>query len=269
MKRILNYSLFVWMFLAGSVALSAQEEATAASLYNDGVAKYKEQDYAGAMELFEQALEIADPSSDTDSQVIGLAKKNGAVAAYRAATTKRKEKEYDAAIRMYEKGMEWAPESYSNFLGRALTLDRKGEDTEAVKAYLKAAEVAEAAGKADKAEQYVAKAEVTVEKAAVSKNWDQVFEMAEAFGDRESADLHNCMTRAYIAKNDGLQALKHAQKAVGMATKEQDKFQFYLAKAYEANGETGKAAKAYSEVPQGKYYENAQYKAKELSGDFR
>lgn len=265
MKRILTTTLSIVAFLAFSVAVSAQDDS-AAALYNDGVEKYKAKDYAGALELFEQALSVADPAVETDAKVIGLAKRNGSVAIYRLATEKRKEKAYDEAISMFDKGIEWAPESYSNYLGRAQALDGKGEKMDAVVAYLKAAEIAEAGDKAEKAEQYVAKAERIVIKTVSSKKWDDVLAMGEAFGERESADLHNALSRAYAAKGNGLESLKHAQKAMGLATTDKDKHQYYLAKAFEANGEKAKAAAAYAEVTEGKYYENAQYKAKELSG---
>ncbi len=266
MKRILISMLSVMVFMATTVTLLAQEES-AASLYNDGVAKYKEKDYAGALDLFEQALEIADPSDENDAKVIDLAKTNGAVAAYRVATAKRKSKAYDEALAIYEKGIEWAPDSYSNYLGKAQALDGKGEEIEGLAAFLKAADVAEAGDKAEKAAQYVEKAERMMAKAAASEKWDDVMAMAESFGEnRQSADFHNIMTRAYLAKGNTLEALKHAQKAVAVATEDQDKFQYYLGEAFEANGEKSKAAEAFKAVPQGKYFENAQYKAKELGG---
>lgn len=114
------------LFLGASVMLSAQEEASAASLYNEALEKLKAKDYKAAYPLIQQSLEMADPENETDAKVIGLAKKNGAVATYRLGSTARKAKKYDVALTYFQQGIDWNPTNYTNVIGKSQALEGKG-----------------------------------------------------------------------------------------------------------------------------------------------
>ena len=114
-KGILFSALFSMFMITG---INAQEEAkTAASLYNEGLAKAKEKAYVESLELMEQA--IAKATEDGNEQVIELAKKNGTRAAYGAGNTYRKAGDFDQALASFEKGIEYNPAYYTNYVGKA------------------------------------------------------------------------------------------------------------------------------------------------------
>ena len=100
MKRTIILASVFAVFGLFTNTLSAQE-ASAASLYNDGLAKLKAKEYDGSMELMEQALAAADSSSETDIKVMKLAKKNGAFASYYVGTKVRKEKDFKQALEIF------------------------------------------------------------------------------------------------------------------------------------------------------------------------
>ena len=75
-KRLIYLSTFLLCF-GLSLGLQAQEEASAASLYNQGLEKAKAKEYVAALELLEKAIAKADPENETDAKVIRLAKRNG------------------------------------------------------------------------------------------------------------------------------------------------------------------------------------------------
>ena len=254
------------LFLSFSVFMSAQdsdEAATAASVYNDGVAALKTKDYETALNNFLQAIELADP--EKDAKVVGLAKRNGASAAYALGNTAMKAKEYDAAMSKYEKGFELNPDSYTCAYGKAKVLAAKGDDG-AMDAYFTAAELAKAADKADRAESYIKSASKIISKAYFAKEYDKTVASAEKYLTvGESVDVRYYIAKALIKQKNGSAAVEHAMKAKELGGVEKEgKFMMVYAEALEASGDKTGAAKAYAEVPQGKYFESAQYKAKNM-----
>lgn len=271
MGKFVSYLLAVVTFLSFTVTAHAQEEsqenASAAALYNEGLAKYKAQDFAGALDLMVQAVEAADPESETDAKVIGLAKKNGAIFAYKAGTEFRKEENFEEAIKAFDTGMEFSPGFYANFIGRAQALEGAGKEVDAVSAYLKAGEVSAKSNKPDKAEQMDKKAENMVALTFADKDWEKTAAMAESFlSMKETPDVHFYMSHALKNQGDTAKAIEHAQKAVEMAEEDKGKYLMALAESYEAAGQTSEAVEAYKQVPSGKYSERAEYKVNELTG---
>jgi len=255
------------MFFGFSLGVMAQEDTpSAASLYNDGLSNLKGKDYESALGLFEQALEVADP--EADEQVVKLAKKNGAIAAYYVATEQRKGESFEAAAETYQKGIDMAPNFYANHMGLGQALEGADQPEEALVAFLKAADLAEKTQKEDKAEKVYSKSEAMIAKAYVAKDWDRTQRMANAFLEqKESADVHYYLSGALRKSNVTDKAIEHAQKALELATEDQDKYQYGLGQAYEAAGQTSNAIAAYEKITSGKYAERAQYQAKQLSGN--
>ena len=258
--RILFSTLFSLFILA---ALTAQDsdgaEASATSLYNDGIAAIKAKDYQTALDKFTAALEKADP--EADEKVIKLSKKNGANAAYAVANKKMKADDLEGALALFEKGIELNDKSYLCAYGKAKVLGEQKSD-DALNAYFDAADLAIAAGKEDKAKDYVDRAGKIVSKAY----FDKEYESAVANGTKLIERMDDAGVRYYLAKsliklNNGSEAIPHAEKAKELGGSEDEgKYIMVYAEALEASGDMTAAKKAFAEVPQGKYYEVAQYK---------
>ncbi len=264
-------SIFVLMLVMFGIvgALSAQEEASAASLYNSGLEKMKAKLYAEALPLFEQAIAAADPANETDAQVIGLSKSNGAIAAYYLGSQLRKEKKLEEALRHFEQGIEYDPALYNNYVGRAQILEDKNQLADAVNAYLKAGAVAESTGKADKMEEMKKKAESIAGVALSKKQWDNTIAAAEAYlANYESGDARYYLGQALKEKKKYDIAIENAKKAVEQAAagEEKDKFNFGLAEIYKAAGKKNDAIATYKLVTGTKYGERAKYEIKQLEG---
>jgi len=131
-------------------SILAQDAPTAAGMYNEGLGMLKAKDYENGLAKMEMALELA--MAAENEQIVGLAKKNGAVAAYNLGNGKRKSKDYEGALMMYNKGIELNSAYSSNYEGIARTEEARGDKLKAVNSYIKAAKMAEAEGKADKVE---------------------------------------------------------------------------------------------------------------------
>lgn len=265
LRTIASLLLTSTLLLGTAQMVNAQEGATAASLYNDALEKLKSDDYRGALPLLEQAVEKADP--EKDAEVIKLAKRNGAVAAYKAGNDYRKENKNEEALKAYDAGIGFAPTFYANFIGRAQALEGLNQNAEAVKAYLKAAEVSVLNKKEDKAEELNAKAENMVAVTFGDKKWEETINLAQAFLEsKETADVHYYLALALKEKGNAGQAVEHGMKAVELASGDKSKYLMGVAESYEALNQSDKAIEVYKQITDSKYAERAQYKIKELSG---
>ena len=266
-RAILLGGIFSLFFITGLFAQDAADAPSAASLYNDGLEKAKAKEYVEALSLMEQAIELA--TAEENDQVIRLAKANGTRAAYGAGVEHRKAEEYDKALAAFEKGIEFKPDFYTNYVGKAQVLEAQDKLAEAVTGYLKAAEVATAADKADKAEQFEKKTIAIMAKELVDDDFDQTQACAEAYlAVQESAEAHYYLGSALKAKGDLSKAVEHLDKACEMAGNDEDKSKYYYVKGqtHEALGQTDSAIAAFKMVTDAKYKENAQYKVNELEG---
>ncbi len=251
-----------------SLNLQAQdEEASAASLYNQGLEKAKAKEYVAALDLLEKAIAKADPENETDAKVIRLAKRNGTRAAYGAGNFHRKAKDMDSALKAYETGIEYNPEYYSNYVGKAQVLNAKA-DPASVKFYLLASQKAAAADKAERAEGYASKAQNIIAVSWGKKEWDKTIAYANSYlEEKETADVHYYLASSLKAKGDSEKALEHVAKSIELAG-DADASKFYMLKAetHEKLGQKSDAVAAYKMVKDAKYAERAKYKIGELGG---
>ncbi len=256
------------LVLCCTTLMIAQEAATesAASLYNAALTEMKAKNYEAALEGMLKAIESVDPDSESDAKVLRLAKGNGAIAAYYSGNTFLKEKNYDEAMARFEKGTELNPKSYTCLYGQARVLDGKDMMPEAIAAYFVAAEAATAAGKADRGEKYVARAENMVGSTYSKKKYDDAIAAGEAFlASKESKSVSYYMAKSLLAKGKASDALAHAEKAKELGGDEDEgKYIMVLAETLEAMGNKSGAVAAYKQIPAGKYKEMADYKAKSL-----
>ena len=259
------------MFLAlglFTTSLVAQD-ATAASLYNKGLASLKAKDYETGYPQIMEALKAAE--AEGNDKVATLAKKNGAKAAYNLGSTKRKAKAYDEALELFNKGIELNPTYSSNYMGKAQALDGKGEKTAAVEAYIGAADLAEKDGKADRAVQLVKKAGSIVGKLYSSENYAGAIEAGKAhLALKENDKVHYYLGQSLSKTNDNANAVTHINKAVELATASgtavPDKYYWAQGNILEATGNKADALAAYKKITGEKYKANADFKVKELSG---
>ncbi|MDH3651167.1 MAG: tetratricopeptide repeat protein [Saprospiraceae bacterium] len=254
------------ILLSSTTFLIAQDATaeTAASLYNDGLANLKAKEYSAAYEKLMKAIEVANP--EEDAKVLSLAKANGSISCYYLGNALLKEKNYDEALAKFEKGLELNPKSYTCQYGIGSALDKKGMLVEAVKNYLKAADVATDAGKADRAEKYVSRAENKVGVTYGKKNYDDAITVGElVLAVQESANVSYYMAKALIKKGQASDAIPHAEKAHSLGqSADEGKYIMAYAEALEAAGQKSAAVEAYKKVPAGKYAETAKYKVETL-----
>lgn len=242
-----------------------QDDASPASLYNDGVAALKAKEYEKAVDLFEKALDKADPNED--AKIVSLAKQNGAVAAYYAGQAARKADKVDEGLAFYEKGIQMNPGFYVNYTGKAMAMNDKGNDKEAMNAFIVGSQMAEKAKKADKAAEMMSKATIFVSKAYSSDDWDKTIELGTAYLEHgESADVHFYLARALKQKNQLNEALEHANKAIELGEGGEEGRNFFAqAEIYEAMDNTAAAIDAYKKVPAGTYGKMAKYKIEQMA----
>lgn len=267
LTKLLSTLILLLAFTGISVA--QEEDASAASLYNDGLTKLKEKDYSAALDMMAQALEAVDSTSETDMKVMALAQRNGAIAAYYSGSELRKAEDWDAAIEAYDMGISMNPDFYANYVGRAQALEGKGDDLTAVTAYIEAGKMAEKSPKnASKAESFYGKAENFAGIAYGNKEYDKAIELAQAFLElRESADVYYYLAASQLKKGQASDALPNATKAVELAVDMDDNGKFYMLKGeiHEALGQTADAIAAYQMITGGKYLERAKYQIDQLN----
>lgn len=246
---------------------AADAPASAVSLYNDGLEKLKAKDYEGALPLMVAAIEHADTASETDLKVIGLAQRNGAIAAYYVGTDQRKAEQLEDAIASYRLGIEYDPNFYANYIGLAQALDDHDAKVEAVSAYLAAAAVCAKSEKTkDKVESMETKATNTVIRLFLDGKMDETLAAGEAFlAVKESADVYCYQAKALLAKGKKDDAAGAADKAVALLAQDSNADLCYFTKGevYEALGQKAEAVSAYK-MAGGKYADAAKYKVDEL-----
>lgn len=261
------------LLLTCSLTVFAQDEAaadsapSAVSLYNEGLEKLKAKEFDTALPLLVDAIAAADTTSETDQKVIGLAQRNGAIAAYYVGTDQRKAEDLDAAIETYALGIEYNPGFYANYIGLAQALDDKEENVQAVTAYLDAAEICAKSEKtADKVESMETKATNTVIRLFLDDKVDQSLAAAEAFlAKKETADIYVYQAKALMAKGDKEAALAAVDKGIGLLNDDSNDDLAYFTKGevHEALGQKDAAVDSYK-MAGGKYADAAQYKVNEL-----
>ena len=263
---IRKISVLVLGFVLISGTINAQEEKSAAKLYNEGLAFLKAKDYAAGLPLLEQALEKA--TADGNEKVIKVSKKNGARAAYNLGNAKKKEGAHDEAIELYNKGIAWSPDYPANYKGLAAATEAKGEKLEAIKMYITAGDKTTEGGKAEKAAKLYKKAQNMVGKIYQGKDYESAITAGKAFLEmRDNAEVCYYVCRAITESTPTEEAITYADKAIELSGEEvNDKYYVAKAKAYEKLSKNADAIEAYKLVTGEKYKPQAEYKIKELGG---
>ncbi|GLR16142.1 tetratricopeptide repeat protein [Portibacter lacus] len=262
------FALLIVFAFSLSLVSAQDAEASAASLYNDGLALLKEKKFAEGYDFMSKALEKA--TADEDEKVIKLATKNGAVAAYSAGNAALKAKNYDEAMTFYQNGADMNPEYSSNFIGKGKVLNAKGDKVGAVEAYIAGAKVAKAAGDEKKVTEAKKRSKQAVGKLFAAKKYADAIKAGKFVEEFENMpEVMYYVARCQVEEKDFQGALETAEKSIeaGKATgKIEDKF--YVAKglALEGLGKKSEAISAYKLVKEGDYKEQAEYKIKELGG---
>ncbi len=255
------------LIVAISATFTAQaQDASAASLYNEGLASLKSKDFQAGYDKTKAALEAA--TAEEDEKIIGLAKKNLAKATYYLGIQKLKDKSVDEALALFDEGIEANPKYASIYKGKAQAVNAKGQSVDAIKLYFKSAELSEEAGKTESAGKSVKKAESVVSKLYAKKKYPESIEAGKAFLEvKESHKVHYYVAKAYEKQKDKANALTHINKAVELAGDEiDDKYYWAQGNIAEKAGNKADAVTAYKKITAAKYKENATFKIKELGG---
>ena len=267
--NILKKGTLLFVLTIGLLTSLSAQDATAASLYNKGLASLKAKDYVTGYPQIEEALKAAE--AEGNEKVVTLAKKNGAKAAYNLGGQKRKAKAYDEALTLFNRGIELSPDYSSNYMGKAQALDGMGKKTEAVQAYIAAANLAEKGGKADRAVSLVKKAGSIVGKLYTGKKYAEAIAAGKAHLELKDAEkVHYYLAQSFSKTKDNANASTHIAKAVALAeasgTAVPDKYYWAQGNILEANGDKAGALAAYKKITGDKYKANADFKVKELAG---
>lgn len=258
---------FVSMSLSSSFAQDAAAP-TAAGLYNEGLAFLKEKKYAEGYDAMMAALEKG--TADENEKVVGLAKKNGAVAAYSAGNGLLKAKDYDGALKYYESGLELNPKYSSNIIGKGKVLNAKGDKMAALDAYLMAADVATENGKQKKVDEAYKRSKQIVGKLFAAKKYDDVIAAGTKVSDKKPmSTILYYVSRSQIETKKFEDAVASADKAIEVGKADGDlDHKYYVAKglALEGLNKNTEAIAAYKMVTEGDYKEQAEYKITKLGG---
>ncbi len=261
-QRTLVFLLFAFC-LSLSSQLTGQEAKTAAGLYNDGLALLKAKNYAEGLSAMEEALVLAQESSN--DKVIDLAKKNGALAAYNLGNSKRKSKSFDEALALYTKGIEMNPNYSSNYIGKARVEADKGSKTDAIASYMKAAEVASAAGKNSKVEEANKRAKSLITTAYNEKNNEEVVTLGKAFlAGNNNADVNYYVGKSLMNMEKHVDAVPFFEKALASSPAKKDRVIYAKAQSLEKLGKNAEAVAAYKLITDEKYKANAVHKISTL-----
>ncbi len=271
-KNLLSRTfILIFLFALSFTTANAQEEAkeaTAASLYNAGLALLKEKKYAEGYDSMMAAKEKAE--ADENEKVIKLSMKNGAVAAYSAGNALLKAKDYDGAMKYYASGAELNPKYSSNFIGKGKVMNAQGDKMGAIDSYLMAADIAGENGKQKKVDEAYKRAKSIVGKFFSAKDYENVIASGMKVAEKKAvSSILYYVSRSQIETGKHQEALETANKAIEAGTADgtlEDKY--YVAKglALEGLNKTNEAIAAYKMVKEGDYKEQAEYKIQKLGG---
>jgi len=266
MKSIFYQVLFVAVISSLTYStIDAQEggEKTAASLYNSALELIKAKNYEEGLPLVEQALTKAE--AEGNEQVIGLSKKNGAMAAYNLGNAKRKAKAYDEASELYTRGVELNPAYSSNYIGIARVLAAKGMAEEALAKYFEASKIANTEGKPKKENEAYERAKSIISKSYKNKAYDKVVSLGKMYLDnKKNPDVGYYVAKSLMTQNNNADAVTYLEDALAQSPEKKDRIIYAKGQALEALGKNADAVAAYKLITDAKYKESADYKVSTL-----
>lgn len=254
---------FVMLLLTLPVVQAQDAEKTAAGLYNEGLALLKAKNYADGLNILEQALTKAE--ADGNEKVIGLAKKNGAMAAYNLGNSKRKAKAYDEAAALYAKGQTMNPTYASNYIGAARVLDAQGDKEGALKAFLDAADKAKAANSTKKADEAFKRGKSVLTSLYNAKKYAKVVSLGKDFlAKSQNADVNYYVGKSLMQTDGHADAVTYFDAALAANPTKKDRVIYAKAQSLEKLGKNADAVAAYKLITDEKYKANAAHKVSTL-----
>lgn len=245
-------------------SVSAQEAAapTAAGIYNQGLAALKAKDYVKGFPMMEQALQLATESNN--EKVIGLAKKNGAMAAYNLGMSKLKTKDFTGANELFNKGIGMSEAYSSNYIGIARALKDQGKYNEAMDAFFVGVDKAKAENKGKKAADAEKRAKGIVTSLYKAKKYADVVTMGQKFlAKATNADVSYYVGKSMVQNGDDAGAVGMFDSALN-GIKDTDKVNYAKAQTLEKLGKNADAVAAYKLVTGEKYKAQVAHKVSTL-----
>lgn len=245
---------------------TAQEEKSAASIYNEGIAEKKAGNYEAAMGLFKEAIAATEgDSTETAMKVYDSAKKGFTQAAYYQGKDLRKAKDYEGAIAVFDEGLAMS-DLYVIYPLKASALDKAGRKEEAVEVYFTSAEKYAEAGKPE--EKVVSYYKRGMSLLYKGKAWDKMIEKATAYPDLlKDASNAYYVAKAYFNKSKYEEAVAAIDQGLPLLEEGKDNGKFLMLKgdSLAKLGKSSEAAAAYNSIAaDSKYAERAKYLAGQL-----
>lgn len=267
MTRVLH-SLSLLLLLLGFTAVSVfAQNADVAKAYNEGLSLLKEKNYEQAQRAFETAVRVATQAGDQETATKARRYVNALY--YNVGVNRMKVGNDTGAMQSFEAGISAEPGDYKNFKAKATLLKKQGKAEEAMKAFMKTAEVARAAGEIGEANKAMLQAEGFAAEAMEAQKNDAVIMYGNMFLEAgESANIHFYLSHAYNLQAQYQPALDHALKALELEKNPTDKpkIAYEAALAYEGLAQFAKAIEYFEMAAIGPYKASAEYKIAQLRG---
>jgi tetratricopeptide (TPR) repeat protein len=262
--RLLLASALSVIFIAST---ASAQDAEAAQAYNEGIKLYQEKNLEGAQAAFENAIRLANAAGDEDT---GKKAANAAGQLYYSiGVAKMRVGDDAAALASFNQGVAARPNDYKNYKGKALLL-KKQEDIEgSIEAWLKTAEIADAAGEIGEAKKARTQAAGFAGVAMQQEDYDNVIAYSNMYlAVAESPTLHYYLAATYNKKAQYQPALEHALKSLELENNrgEHAKISYEAAMAYEGLTQFDKAVEFYQRAAVGPYKASAEHKIEQLGG---
>lgn len=277
-KVILIASLLAAFCLANTLSAQDNSSAMTYEAYQAGKAKASEKQYAEAIELFMEAIEVGDPEKEYDAKIISASRQGIAAAQLNQGTQYRNDKDYQSALESYIAAMEIAEEAGNEKIMNIATANgtrvayvlgnnlKKAEDFEAaLEAFQKGISLDTVFYK-----NYIGEAQVLEEQGKVAASVKAYLKAGELCGVSDEAEVAEKAEKMYskaenmiavAGSNDEWEVVEAASKAYLEERDPNAEIHYYLSKAKqgqnqlnEAMAHADKAIEMAADAMDDKYY---------------
>ncbi|MCB0646484.1 MAG: tetratricopeptide repeat protein [Saprospiraceae bacterium] len=249
---------------------AAPADATATSLYNEGLAALKEKDnengYLKMVAAWEKAKE------EKNDKVLSLAEKNGAIAAYKRGLDLLKDKNNDGALEVALKGLEINPKYSSLYMVKGKALEEKEDVAGAIDAMMMYASLAKEEADEKKVGDAFARSKNMLVRTYNDKKYEEVTKVGEVILENDkNADAAYLVGKAYDELGNKEKAIEKLNASIDISTAAgeaiDDKVYYALGLVYESAGIKDKAIEVLKKITDEKYKASAEYKVQQLGSN--
>lgn len=271
LKKLMILPIFVLFASASAFAQdAAPAEATATSLYNEGLAALKEKDnetgYTKMVAAWEKAKE------ENNDKVLSLAEKNGAIAAYKRGLDLLKEKNNDGALEVAEKGLEINSKYSSLYMIKGKALEEKEQLAGAMEAMMMYASISKEENDEKKLGDALARSKNMLVRTYNDKKYEEVIQIGELLlATDKNSDAAYLVGKAYDETGNKEKSIELLNSSLEISTAASetidDKVYYALGLVYESAGMKEKAIEVLKKITDDKYKASAEYKVQQLGSN--